>query len=218
MSTRRRKGRALDSWVQLVVSFVGGAAVGVLVAFLVAPSLWALFAWDAVVAVYLAWVWLVSWPCDADQTRERAAREDPSRRTVTTFLVVAAAVSFWAATLALLGSSSESTGTRGLTIGLGIASVVLSWLLVNTVFMLEYARRYYDDVPGGGLDFNQEDPPRYSDFAYISFSVGMTFTVPDVTVRDGGIRRAVLGHALLSFLFASGLIAIVISLVPSLAP
>jgi uncharacterized membrane protein len=59
-------------------------------------------------------------------------------------------------------------------VAIGLASVVLSWAMVHTVFTLNYARLYYRG-PDGGVDFNQREPPRYSDFAYLAFTIGMTF-------------------------------------------
>ncbi|UNX53710.1 DUF1345 domain-containing protein [Georgenia sp. TF02-10] len=211
----RRPRWPLSSGGQVLLSVVVGVAVGALAVRLVEPPLWLLLAWDATAATYITLVWSVSWPRDAAGTRALARREDPSRNAVAAVMVVAAATGFAAATYALLGSSSADTGTRRLTIGLGVASVVLSWVLVNTVFALHYAHMYYDDKPEGGLDFNQDEPPRYSDFAYVAFTVGVTSAMPDVNLQDSGIRRVVLGHTLLSFLFAGGLLAIVISLVPS---
>lgn len=211
--------RSPDSWMQAVISLAVGTTVGAALGWLVAPAAWVLlFAWDVTVAVYLVWVWVLNWPADAEITRHIAGREDPSRKAITGGLVAAAAISFAAAMLTIIGSSSGNYGTRALTIGLGAGSVVLSWLLVNTVFTLHYAHEYYDEAPVGGFDFNQDEPPRYSDFAYVAFTIGMTFTVPDVTVQSSSLRRATLGHALLSFVFGTGLLAIVISLIPSLAP
>ena len=59
-----------------------------------------------------------------------------------------------------------------------MVSVILSWALVNTVFALKYARLYYVDEDGG-LDFKNDQPPAYSDFAYVAFTVGMTFATPE---------------------------------------
>ncbi|KHE73679.1 hypothetical protein AS25_11470 [Kocuria marina] len=208
----------MDSWVQVVISLVVGIVVGAGVAWLVEPAWWVLLlASDVTVAVYLAWVWVLSWPADAHLTRQHAGREDPSRKAVSAGLVIAAVIGFAAAMLTIIGSSSGNYGTRALMIGLGAGSVVLSWLLVNTTYTLNYAHEYYNE-PVGGLDFNQDDSPRYSDFAYVAFTIGMTFTVPDVTVQSSTLRRATLGHALLSFVFSTGLLAIVVSLIPSLAP
>ncbi len=50
----------------------------------------------------------------------------------------------------------------------------MAWAAVHTVFTTRYARLYYSGSDGG-IDFNQDDPPQYSDFAYLAFTIGMTF-------------------------------------------
>ena len=101
------------------------------------------------------------------------------------------------------------------TVVLGVLVVILSWALVNTVFALKYARRYYSGGDGG-IDFGQEEPPTYSDFAYVAFTVGMSFAVPDTQIVDTSIRKVGLGHALLSYLFGTVVIAVAVNLVTNL--
>lgn len=132
--------------------------------------------------------------------------------------MVAAILSLGATGFALVNSTAEDLAVRGLTIGLGVVTVVLSWALVNTVFALRYARMYYAGEEPGGFDFNQEAPPRYSDFAYIALTVGMTFTVPDTSVQDSETRKTVLYHTLLSDLFGTVILAVVVNLLTSLTP
>src|SRR3712207_8761371 len=60
----------------------------------------------------------------------------------------------------------------------------------------------------GGIDFGQPEPPAYSDFAYLAFTVGMSFAVPDTQIADTSIRKVALGHALLSYLFGTVVIAV----------
>jgi uncharacterized membrane protein len=86
---------------------------------------------------------------------------------------------------------------------------------VNTVFALKYARGYYSGGDGG-IDFGQDRPPAYSDFAYVAFTVGMSFAVPDTQVADTSIRKVALGHALLSYLFGTVVIAVAVNLVTNL--
>jgi uncharacterized membrane protein len=94
--------------------------------------------------------------------------------------------------------------------------VILSWALVNTVFALKYARRYYSGGDGG-IEFGQEEPPAYSDFAYVAFTVGMSFAAPETRLADTSIRKVALGHALLSYLFGTVVIAVAVNLVANLA-
>lgn len=210
------RGRT-SSWLQASVSLLVGVAAALALAPLAATSFCLLAGWDAAALAYLAWVWRVSWPRDAGETRRLAGRQDPTRATVHALIVIAAVVSLGAVGLALVNSTNEDFAIRGQTIGLGVTTVVLSWALVNTVFALRYARAYYEGEPGG-FDFNQEAPPRYSDFAYVAFAVGMTFTVPDTSVQGSEIRKKVFYHTLLSYLFGTVILAVVVNLLTSLTP
>jgi len=104
---------------------------------------------------------------------------------------------------------------RALIAGLAIGSVALSWILLHTLFALRYARLYYRE-PAGGIDFNQDEKPRYTDFAYLAFTLGMTYQVSDTDVTDHRIRATVLGHSLLSFVFGAFILATTINLIAGL--
>jgi len=82
--------------------------------------------------------------------------------------------------------------------------------------MLRYARIYYADIPGG-VDFNEAHPPQYSDFAYLAFTIGMTYQVSDTTLRNRVLRRTVLVHALISYVFGVVIVAAGINLIAGLA-
>jgi uncharacterized membrane protein len=81
--------------------------------------------------------------------------------------------------------------------------------------MLRYARGYYSE-PGGGIGFNEEDLPAYLDFAYFSFTIGMTFQVSDTNISRKDIRSLALHHALLSYLFGAVILATAINVFASL--
>jgi uncharacterized membrane protein len=91
-----------------------------------------------------------------------------------------------------------------------------SWAVLHTIFVLRYARLYYSE-PVGGIDFKQESDPTYRDFAYVGFTVGMTFQVSDTDIGKSTIRTAVLRHALLSFIFGAVILAITINLLAGLS-
>jgi uncharacterized membrane protein len=99
---------------------------------------------------------------------------------------------------------------------LSVLAVLASWALVNTVFALKYARLYYVDEDGG-IDFRQEQPPAYSDFAYMAFTVGMAFAVPECEPTNTTVRKVALGHALLSYVFGTGILAVAINAVTNLS-
>jgi len=100
---------------------------------------------------------------------------------------------------------------------LSVLSVTLAWAMVNSVFALKYARLYYVDEPDRqGFDFAMDADPAYSDFAYLAFTVGMAYSPSEARPDGPDTRKVVLGHALLSYLFGTGLIAVAVSLVTNL--
>ena len=93
-------------------------------------------------------------------------------------------------------------------------TVILSWATVHTVFTLRYARLYY--ALGGGIDFHEERAPAYGDFAYLAFTIGMTYQVSDTTIASRTIRRTALHHAYMSYLFGTVVVAMTINVIASL--
>jgi uncharacterized membrane protein len=192
-----------------------GVIVGVLVMVLGAAKYAPAVGWDAALAVLLTWTWFTVWPMGAQQTEAHATREDPTRALSDTMMLIAAVASLAAVGFFLIQASSAKGSTQDLLAGTGVATVALSWLLVHTVFTLRYAALYYSGRDGG-IDFNQSTPPRYSDFAYLGFTIGMTFQVSDTDLKTAGIRATALRHALLSYLFGAIIVATTINLIAGL--
>jgi uncharacterized membrane protein len=192
-----------------------GLVCGLGVSFVTIWQASVLIGWDVAVAALLLWIWLALYKLTAAQTKRYAVREDPSLR-MSELLVLTAGVAVLAAVGLLLVRAGHSTGgTKAYLISLGVVSVALSWALVHTVFTLRYARAYYA-TPVGGIDFNEDDPPSYLDFAYLAVTIGMTFQVSDTNLTTKVIRRIALNHALLSYLFGAVIVALVINTVSSL--
>jgi uncharacterized membrane protein len=158
-------------------------------------------------------VWRVCWPQDHGGTK-RLAEEEGATRTTDTVVLVGAVASLVAVVEALVTSSAQDT-VAVVSVVLGVLVVVLSWALVNTVFALKYARLYY--VGGdGGIDFKHDQLPTYSDFAYLAFTVGMSFAVSETEPTTTAVRKIALGHALMSYLFGTIVIAVAVNLVTNL--
>ena len=172
--------------------------------------------WDAACLVYLALVWFNVGRMDAEQTDARASSDDPARPVADLLLLTAAVASLVAVGFVLVRASQEQGGGELALVGLGLGSVVVSWALVHTIFMLRYAYLYYRGTDGG-VDFNGATAPDYLDFAYLAFTLGMTFQVSDTAIKDRTIRRTALRHALLSYLFGTGILATTVNLVASLS-
>jgi uncharacterized membrane protein len=210
-----RSGRVLSAR-RTLGSLAAGLLVAAAVAVLAAPELAALAAWTVACAVLLTWVWLVCWGRDAAATEELAEEENRSRST-DVWVLLAAIASLAAVVVALVQSRSQQDATGVAAVLLSVLAVIFSWALVNTVFAFKYARLYYIDEPdAGGIDFKQSAPPAYSDFAYLAFTIGMSFAVSDTEPSSTRIRRVALMHALLSYLFGTGVLAVAINLVTNL--
>jgi uncharacterized membrane protein len=208
-------GRDPPAKVRVAFAAALGIVVGAAVSFFTFWQAATLIGWDVGALFLMSWIWWIVGRLDADGTKTHANREDPSIR-LTELIVLSAGVALLAAVgLALVRAGSATGPTRAYLIGLGVLSVALSWGLVHTVFSLRYARSYYSR-PVGGIDFNEDDPPTYLDFAYLAFTIGMTFQVSDTNLMNKKIRRVALSHALLSYLFGAVIVALVINVVSSL--
>lgn len=169
--------------------------------------------WIVTAAVFVAWVWVTLGPLDATATKRHATREDPSRTTADLLLLGAGVTSLAGVALALLKGASAPSWADPVN-ALVLATVASSWGTIHTVFALRYADLYY--ARGGGVDFNGDGEPDYRDFAYLAFTIGMTFQVSDTAVTERAMRRTVLRHALLSYLFGVVIIAAMINVVAGL--
>lgn len=151
-----------------------------------------------------------------DGTRTRVEGTDASR-TVVDLVVVLASL----ASLVAIGVMLVPNGTRAGTLGivqavLTLASVAGAWVAVHTIYTLRYARFYFNAQPGC-IEFDGVEVPRFSDFAYLAFTLGMTYQVSDTALRSSEIRRMVLHHTLLSYVYGTGFVAATINLVVGLA-
>jgi uncharacterized membrane protein len=199
--------------VRLVVSGLLGVAVLAVLAFVVPWEVSVIAGWDVALAVYVAWVWLSVGRLDAASTRAVAMTEDLSHRTSEAFLLAASLINLAGVGSALVFASRESPIVAGAINGLTVLSVSLSWAAVHTVYALRYARLFYEHDGGIRIDGG---PPDYGDFAYVAFTIGMTYQVSDTTFTTKRLRRVALGHTLLSYLFGAVIGATVINVVVGL--
>ena len=96
-------------------------------------------------------------------------------------------------------------------------TIVLSWALVHTAFALHYAHDYYRGNKPGGLQFPRRRARRrrYWDFVYFSFVIGMTAQASDVGITDKIIRRTATVHGIISFVFNTALLALMVNIAAS---
>lgn len=172
--------------------------------------------WSAAALTFCAVTWVGIRGRDPDQTAAMAARDDPSPTATDALILLANVASLVAVGYLLARAHSAHGAHQAVLAGLAVASVAVSWALIHTLYMLRYAVLYYSGS-AGGIDFNQKDAPTFIDFAYLSFTIGMTYQVSDTNLQDTRIRAAAFRHGLLSFVFGSMILATMINLVAGLS-
>lgn len=196
------------------------ALAGVLAAFvsgnLINWKLAPLVGWDVAALIYIIWEWSVIWPMSGKLTAAHALREDPSRGVTAVIVLISSITSLVAVGIVLAEATSAEGATRLLLVALGVASVIIAWLVVHTIFTLRYAELYYSDKPGG-VEFDGTPEPAYQDFAYLAFTLGMTFQVSDTGFQSTDFRRMALKHALISYMFGTVIVATTINLIAGLS-
>ena len=193
-----------------------GSAAGAIVFFLLRHSPLStdiIAAWDTFAFCVLAAAWLTILITPQRTLRARAQEEDFGRTVIFVVVVVAACASLFAVGLLVIEGSAGH-------LVLGLATVVLSWSLIQTVFGLHYAHAFYGDSDqpserrhAGGLLFPAERMPDYFDFAYFSFVIGMTCQVSDVQITSRRMRRLALLQSVLAFGFNTIILALLINTV-----
>ena len=174
--------------------------------------------WNAASLTFLLTTWPIIIRADSSHAAQLASREDETEGTARALLVGASVASLLGAGYALHLAGQHSGASRVLLIGAAVLTVVLSWTVMNTIYTLRYADQHFRSKPGG-IAFGTEDDqqhPGYRDFAYVAFTIGMTYQVSDTTLRDPQIRHTVLAHALLSYVFGVVIVAGSVNLISGL--
>ena len=194
---------------RVAICTVVGVVVGTLSTLAWSWQLGLLLGWLAAGGLLLGLVWWAVHDLDAAGTRRLATTEDDSRAAARGVIVVASVVSLAAV---LVGLHHAASVSRRMEVALTVASmaaIVTSWLVVHTVFVLRYAHLYYEG--DGGVDFPGGVAPDYADFAYLGFTIGMTFQVSDTALVAPAVRRTALRRSLLSYVFGTAIIATTIN-------
>jgi uncharacterized membrane protein len=208
------------------VSTAVGVAAGVLIGLTMGWTFAASIGFDIAALMFVAWTWAAVRRMDAAQTALHATREDPTRRLTRLIVLAACVASLGGIGFLLVRAADEQGARRAWVAALGVGSIAVSWFVVHGLFTLHYAELYYNGggdpaQPGkgkaGGIDFGLDTPPQYSDFAYLAFTVGMTYQLSDTPLTTRALRASVLRHALLSYLFGALIIGASVNFVVSLA-
>jgi len=198
-------------------------------AYLVLPAGWLgegtrlLAAFDLGATAFLCAMWIMMARASTADMRRRAQFEDEGRHVVLALSAAVGSAILLAIGYELHGIRGLPPGDAGLRVALAGVTILLAWFFTNTMFALHYAHKYYGDVDPslgyksrGGIVFPGQHDPDYWDFLYFSFVIGMTFQVSDVQVEDHGLRRLVLAHGVVAFLFNVIILAVTINIIAGL--
>ena len=177
-----------------------------------------IMSWDAFAVSMITLSLLLFFKTNAGQLHEIVQRQDDSISVIFAIVLSAVCVSLLAAILLII-NTEESAFDKEVRTGFTIAAITTSWILLHTIFTIRYAHLYHSyhgltkENENGGLDFPGGEEPDYVDFAYFSFVIGMTFQVSDVTITSKTIRRYVLLHSLISFVFNTIIVALTVNII-----
>ena len=197
----------------------GGALCGLAAYFCLpatmSPLTQAIVAWDIGCSAFLALVAAMFSGERMSHMAADAAAQEEGEWTVFWLAVVAATASVAALVGDYAAANALPGSLRGLHVALVGATLLLSWLMMHTLFALRYAHGYYARIgdPGGqdvqaGLAFPGVEPPDYWDFFYCSLVIGMACQVSDVQITSRRMRRLATAHGFLSFVFNAVILAL----------
>ena len=172
-----------------------------------------LISWDIFVTLYLVLAYIMMFRSGLGHIRRNAVLQDDGRFLILLVTATGAFASI-AAIVFELGASQRNAPQ----LALATATIALSWAVVHTTFALHYAHDYYRGAKPGGLQFpsgDQHDHADYWDFVYFSFVIGMTAQVSDVGITDKTLRRTATAHGIISFIFNTALLALMVNIAAS---
>jgi len=192
-------------------------AIGIVAFFLLPASLRLvtrlLLGWDVFATLYLVLAYIMMLRCGLAHIKRNAVLQDDGRFLI---LLVTALGAF--ASIAAIVSELGESHRGGAELALATVTIALSWAAVHTTFALHYAHDYYRGAKPGGLQFpsgDQHDHADYWDFVYFSFVIGMTAQVSDVGITDKTIRRTATAHGIISFIYNTALVALMVNIAAS---
>ena len=199
--------------IKLLTSIVAGVVLFFVLPVHLSVMARVLVSWNGGAILFLTWVFVWMSNCTAEQLYIRYKEEDETAALILIVVTCAALLSLVAIIL-LLSTVKQVAGTeRVLHIGLAALTVVSSWLLVPTMFTLHYADAFYsasdDDRP---LLFPQTARPVFWDFAYFSFTIAAACQTADVSTANSSIRRTVLVHSVIAFVFNASILGFAVNI------
>lgn len=179
----------------------------------------ALIAWNAGAGLYVILAWITMLRSGTDRMRARSKLHDEGEIVILIASTVAATLSL-VAIVAELATTKDAMGwLKGVHVGLGVLTLMTSWAFIHTSFAFHYAHEFYAGLIRTHLpclDFPRTEQPHYSDFLYFSFVIGTSGQTADVSFLTTSSRRIGLIHCVLSFIFNTTVLALMINIAAGL--
>lgn len=169
------------------------------------------------VLVFAAWN-----SAEVSHIRKRAALQDEGRDFMLLLAFAGVVANVAAIVFELTAARIDHGFTKAMQSALGMGTVALSWLFLQTFLAQHYAHEYYatSRSEGGeahrGLCFPGTEEPGYWDFFHFAITIGATAQTADITIQSNTMRMAVTWHALASYAFNTIVLALAISLLAGL--
>jgi uncharacterized membrane protein len=194
-----------------------GSALAAGIVFFLLPLHWLLnsrllVAWDIGILFYLASAAHLAARSDTESIQARARVEDEGALAILILTVGSALASLAAIAIELLGMRVLGPDDQAFRLAIVGLTILCSWFFVHTIWAIHYAHEFYGDMgERQGLVFPREDRPDYWDFLYFSFNLGAAAQTSDVIIVSRKMRRLVLAHTILSFLFNTMILALAVN-------
>jgi len=182
----------------------------------------AMSSWIVFTLSFLIFSWVVVIQRSVAQIRKKAKEDDGSVAFVFFMVLISSFAGILTVMLIIISKDSAIRHSL-LFLPTCILGLILSWVMVHTIYIFHYAHKFYDSLKKGvteihgGLNFPGDEEPDYFDFAYFSFGLGCTFQVSDISITSRKIRRIALIHGLLSFVLNTFVVALTINLIAGLS-
>ncbi|KRM97604.1 hypothetical protein FC19_GL001650 [Liquorilactobacillus aquaticus DSM 21051] len=215
MKKEQRKIFLRQKWVHFLIAVILGSISGFVLKIYFNWEISLLMSWNAGAITVMTLMWFNFQPLTGEHTKKIVLTESIRYSFLDIFIILASCVSLVVVVfLVTIGKGDP------VELGVGLISVPISWSLVHAVYTFHYAELYYKksyDKIEGGVDFNNDSLPSFWDFAYLSYTIGMTYQVSDTNFSTTSFRKAALGHALISFLFNTVIISVLVNFIADLA-
>lgn len=208
-------GRQIKAHARLLAAMAAGAIV-----WFAAPAEGTtgfLIGWNTASWLFVILMLKMMYGAAPKDIERRAGIEEEGRGMMLALIVAACVATFIAIGSQLTQAQTAAGGARAFHVTLAVVTILGSWLFMNFAFAIHYAHEFHGQKkssPRGQkpLEFPGDDEPDYWDFLYFAMVVGTTFQTSDVEIASRTLRRNVLVHGLVAFLYNTAVIALSVNI------